>query len=212
MTRAAVAAFAALALLFGGGAALAKKDAKPPPPRECTADHNTLPVTNLEQLVEKKKGMVVFNAKSPCLGRAGQPPLPAVVLELPKYEAPYVLRIESMIAGSFVMPRVEMLNADGTVSRVIEAASFRKRTSVVSVDVFMKAEHAGEARVLLFPDPAEIGKSEQRTVMGLQSTYIYTGTWNSGTDTTQNLQQVDEGKVHVQLVGDAWDEKGRRRK
>ena len=132
-------------------------------------------------------------------------------LELPKFEAPYVLRIESLISGSFMMPRVEMLGADGTVTRVIDAKSFRKRTSVVSVDVFMKAEHAGETRVLLFPDPEEIGKSEQRTVLGMQGTYIYTGTWYSGTDTTQNLQQVDEGKLTVLLVGDAWDAKGRRR-
>jgi hypothetical protein len=210
--RRAVAGLAACALLFGGDAAFAgKKPKKPPPPRECTADHNTLPVTNLEQLLTKRKGVVLFNEKSPCLSRQGQPPLPAAVLELPKFEAPYILRIESLISGSFVMPRVEMLGADGTVTRVIEAGSFRKRTTVVSVDVFMKPENAGETRVLLFPDPAEIGKSEQRTVMSMQSTYIYTGTWNSGTDTTQNLQQVDEGRLTVLLVGDAWDDKGRRR-
>jgi len=211
VTRRAVATFAACALLAGHAALAAKKPKPPPPPRECTGDHNSLPVTNLEQLLAKKKGVVVFNEKSPCLSREGQPPLPAVVLELPKFEAPYVLRIESQIAGSFVMPRVEMLGADGAVTRVIDAASFRKRTSVVSADVFMKAEHAGETRMLLFPDPVEIGKSEQRTVMGMQGTYIYTGTWYSGTDTTQNLQQVDEGRVTVRPIGAGWDEKGRRK-
>jgi len=209
--RRAVVGLAACALLLGGGSALAARKDKKPPPRECTTDHNTLPVTNLELLLAKKKGIVVFNEKSPCLTREGQPPLPAAVLELPKFETPYVLRIESMISGSFVMPRVEMLGADGSVTRVIDAASFKKRTSVVSVDVFMKAEHAGETRVLLFPDPAEIGKSEQRTVMGMQGTYVYTGTWYAGSDTTQNLQQVDEGRITVRLVGDAWDEKGRRK-
>lgn len=152
----------------------------------------------------------MFNEKSTCLARAGLPPLPAVVLELPAFEGAYVLRVESLITGSFVMPRIEMLGTDGAVTRVIDQASFKKRTSVVSVDIFMKPENAGERRVLLFPDPAEIGKSEQRTVMGLQSTYIYTGTYNSGTDTTQNLQQVDEGRLSIRLVGDAWDEKGRR--
>jgi hypothetical protein len=181
-------------------------------PRECTADLTGLPVTPVEQLVAKRKGMVLFNAKSPCFVREGQPPLPVAVLELPPFDGPYVLRFESIITNAFVMPRIEMLDEDGMVTRVIDATAFRKRTSVVSADVFVKLENAGERRVRVFPDPGEIGKSEQRTVMAMQSTYIYTGSWMSGTDTTHSINQVDAGRVQVSLIGDAWDERGRRRK
>jgi hypothetical protein len=207
--RAVMAMLAAAACMAATPADAGKKKA---PPRECTADLAGLPVTPVEQLVAKKRGMVLFDAKSPCFVREGQPPLPVAVLELPPFEGPYVLRFESIITSAFVMPRIEMLDEEGMVTRVIGAAAFRKRTSVVSADVFVKPENAAERRVRLFPDPGEIGKSEQRIVMGMQSTYIYNGSWTSGTDTTHSLNQVDAGRVQVSLIGDAWDERGRRRK
>jgi hypothetical protein len=195
-----IAALAAT-LAVGGAAESAEKPA--PAPRTCTDTISELPVIGVEQLLKKRKIGVGLSARSACYLREGQPPLPAAVLTLPEYTAPYVLRVESTITDSLVLPRIEMLAEDGTVTRVIEGSAFRRRTTVASVDIFIKPEHAHERRVLLFPDPAEIGKSEARTTLMAVGSPNY---WMSGMDSTRVINQVDTGKLVVSLVGEIWEQ------
>lgn len=178
--------------------------------RQCASSVAELTATALTELVAKKNGKFSFSAKSDCLVRDDHPPLPALLLELPEFPGPYVLRLESLIGDSFVMPRLEFYDGEGRFTRSVDQSAFRNRTTVVSADVFFRPEHAAERRVLVIPDPAALGKTRERTTLESRGAYMLYAAWFSGADTTVTLNQVEVGKLVVSLIGEPWEKKKKR--
>jgi hypothetical protein len=186
-------------------------DGKAPPPRVCVGSHSELPVTSLEKHFLEKKGRLKLDMKSPCLQRTGEVPVPAMLFALPELDAPYVVRIESIVSQTFVMPRIDMLGADHAPLRTIDHTRFKRRANSTTADIFMNAEHASERFLLIYADPAQIGTTDERLSMGLQSTFIGTGTWMSGSDTKTTVHAVETGSLVVSLVGERWEKAKKKR-
>jgi hypothetical protein len=187
------------------GAALAAK--KKDEPRKCAASTGELTVISLEQHVEKKKGKFVLGKKSECLVTADGGNLPAVLVELPPFTQSYVVNIRSLLGGTVLAPRVDVLDANKVPRRSLGLADLKSRGDSLSLDVFINKENADERYLALYPDPSAFGRGESRSSMGTQTTYIATGYWISGTDSKHVVNYVDAGTLMVTLKGPQWDKK-----
>ncbi|MBM0107380.1 hypothetical protein JM946_21790 [Steroidobacter sp. S1-65] len=176
-------------------------------PRVCAASTAELKVVSLEEHVKKKKGKFVLGKKSECLVTSDGINLPAVLVELPPFVEPYVVNIQSLLGGTVLAPRVDALDAAKAHRRSLGLADVKSRGDSLSIDVFMNQENAEERYLVLYPDPEALGRGESRSSMGMQTTYIATGYWMSGTESKQLVNYVDAGTLIVTLKGSQWDKK-----
>jgi hypothetical protein len=197
-------AFAVLACCAAGAAMAAKKKEGP---RECVANIAELTVVSLEQQVKKKKGKFVLGKKSECLVMPDAGNLPAVLVELPQFTQPYAVNIRSLLGGTVLAPRVDMLDVNKTQRRSFGLADLKSRGDSLSVDIFINDDNADERYLVLYPDPSAFGHGESRSSMGMQTSYVGTGYWISGTDTKRVVTYVDAGTLIVALKGPQWEKK-----
>ena len=139
----------------------------------------------------------------------------AARLALPSFADPYVLRVESLFRGGYVMPRLEFLDADGKLTREVDAKSFRQRGAEVSTDIFMKADNAAERFFVIYPDPAQIGRGVERSALNVQSAFVPISPggvlWMSGSDKTTTVTQSELGRLVISLLSEQWDAKRKAR-
>jgi len=176
-------------------------------PRVCATSSAELKAVVLEEHVKKKKGKFALGKKSECLVTADGISLPAVLVELPPFVESYVVNIRSLLGSTVLAPRVDVLDATKAHRRTLGLADVKSRGDSLSIDVFINQENADERYLVLYPDPASLGRGESRSSMGAQTTYIATGYWVSGTDTKQLVNYVDAGTLIVTLKGSRWDKK-----
>lgn len=176
-------------------------------PRVCAASSTELKVVSLEEHVKKKKGKFVLGKKSECLVTSDGINLPAVLVELPPFVEPYVVNIRSLLGGTVLAPRVDVLDAAKTQRRSLGLADVKSRGDSLSIDVFMNRDNADERYLVLYPDPSALGRGESRSSMGTQTAYIATGYWTSGTESKQLVNYVDAGTLIVTLKGSQWEKK-----
>ncbi|WP_116807936.1 hypothetical protein [Steroidobacter cummioxidans] len=174
-------------------------------PRVCAASNADLKAVALEEHVKKKKGKFVLGKKSECLVTSEGISLPAVLVELPPFVEPYVVNIRSLLGGTVLAPRVDVLDATKMQRRSLGSTDIKSRGDSLSMDVFVNQENADERYLVLYPDPASLGRGESRSSMGAQTTYIATGYWISGTDSKQLVNYVDAGTLIVTLKGSRWE-------
>lgn len=176
-------------------------------PRVCAASSAELKVVLLEEHIKKKKGKFALGKKSECLVTNDGIDLPAVLVELPPFVEPYVVNIRSLLGGTVLAPRVDVLDAAKMQRRSLGLADVKSRGDSLSIDVFMNRDNADERYLVLYPDPAALGRGESRSSMGMQTTYIATGYWTSGTESKQQVNYVDAGTLIVTLKGSRWEKK-----
>lgn len=186
------------------GTALAGK--KKEEPRACVANVAELSVVSLEQHVKKKKGKFVLDKKSECLVTADGGNLPAVLVELPPFTQSYAVNIRSLLGSTVLAPRVDVLDANKVQRRSFGLAELKSRGDSVALDVFINKDNADDRYLVLYPDPSAFGQGESRSSMGVQSTYIATGIWMSGSDSKQVVNYVDAGTLIVTLKGPQWED------
>jgi hypothetical protein len=197
----AVALATAACLASSASHAAGKKDE----PRACAASIAELKSVLLEQHVKKKKGKFALGKKSECLVTADGISLPAVLVELPPFAEPYVVNIRSLLGKTVLAPRVDVLDATKTQRRSLGLADTKSRGDSLSIDVFINQDNADERYLVLYPDPTALGSGESRSSMGLQTAYIGTGYWTSGTESKQLVNYVDAGTLVVTLKGPRWE-------
>lgn len=197
----------ALAIVAGcaTGTALAAK--KKEEPRACVANAGELTVVSLEQHVKQKKGKFVLGKKSECLVTPDGGNLPAVLVELPPFTQSYAVNIRSLLGGTVLAPRVDVLDANKAQRRSLGLADLKSRGDSVSIDVFINKDNADDRYLVLYPDPSAFGRGEARSSMGMQTAYIGTGYWTSGTENKQVVNYVDAGTLIVTLKGPQWEKK-----
>lgn len=176
-------------------------------PRVCAASSAELKVVSLEEHVKKKKGKFVLGKKSECLATADGIDLPAVMVELPPFVEPYVVNIRSLLGSTVLAPRVDVLDAAKNQRRTLGLADVKSRGDSLSIDVFMNRDNADDRYLVLYPDPSALGHGESRSSMGMQTAYIATGYWTSGTESKQLVNYVDAGTLIVTLKGPQWEKK-----
>jgi hypothetical protein len=194
----------AIAACFAGCASLAAGK-KEEPPRVCAASTAELKAVLLEEHVKKKKGKFALGKKSECLVTADGINLPAVLVELPPFTESYVVNIQSLLGKTVLAPRVDVLDATKTQRRSLGIAETKSRGDSLSIDVFINQENADERYLVLYPDPTALGRGESRSSMGMQTAYIGTGYWMSGTESKQLVNYVDAGTLVVALKGPRWE-------
>lgn len=181
-----------------------------PVPPGCRASSRELVAASIEELVAKRRGRVKIDTKAPCL-RVGDLPLPAGLFELPAWEGPYSIRIESLVRGTYVLPRIDMLDAEHRVLRTLAHDHFTRRGASVSTQLFVNDANARERFLLIYPDPSQLGRQETQTRGGMGSAYTGVGMLFYGTDQTTTVQAVERGELVFALIGERWEKAKRPR-
>jgi hypothetical protein len=176
-------------------------------PRTCVASAAELTVVPLEDHVKRKKGKFVLGKKSECLLTADGFNLPAVIVELPAFTQSYSVNVRSMLGGTVLAPRVDVLDAQKAPRRSLGLQDVRRRGDSLELDVFVTRNGGDDRYLVLYADPSALGQGESRSSMGMQTAYIGTGYWMSGTDTKVQVNYVDEGTLMVTLKGPQWEKK-----
>lgn len=185
------------------GAALAAKEKEDK--RTCVANASELTVVSLEQHVKKKKGKFVLDKKSQCLVTADGGKLSAVLVELPPFTQSYAVNVRSLIGPTVLAPRIDVLDATKAQRRSFGVNELKSRGDSLAVDIFINKDNADDRYLVLYPDPSAFGGSQARSSMGMQTSYVGTGFWTSGTDKKQVVNYVDAGTLMVTLKGPQWD-------
>jgi hypothetical protein len=183
------------------------KNKKEEPPRTCVASAAELTVIPLEDHVKRKKGRFVLNKKSECLVTADGFNLPAVVVELPAFTQSYSVNVRSLLGGTVLAPRIDVLDAQKAPRRSLGLQDVRRRGDSLEIDVFVTKNDGDDRYLVLYPDPSVLGQGESRSAMGMQTTYIATGYWTSGAESKVQVNYVDEGTLLVMLKGPQWEKK-----
>jgi hypothetical protein len=181
-----------------------KKEAAP---RVCVAAPADLTVVSLENHVKQKKGKFALNEKSQCIVTPDGGKLAAVLVELPQFTQSYSVNVRSLLGATVLVPRIDVLNAQKEVRRSLGLTDVRRRGDSLELDVFVTKDSADDRFLLVYADPAAFGQAESRSTMGMQTSYIGTGYWTSGTETKQQINYVDEGTLLVSLKGPQWEKK-----
>jgi hypothetical protein len=176
-------------------------------PRTCVANAAELTVVPLEDHVKRKKGKFVLGKKSECFVTADGFNLPAVIVELPAFTQSYSVNVRSMLGGTVLAPRVDVLDAQKAPRRSLGLQDVRRRGDSLELDVFVTRNDGDDRYLVLYADPSALGQGESRSSMGMQTAYIGTGYWMSGTDTKIQVNYVDEGTLMVTLKGPQWEKK-----
>lgn len=185
----------------------AGKNKKEEVPRTCVASAAELTVIPLEDHVKQKKGKFVLGKKSECLATADGLNLPAVVVELPAFTQSYSVNVRSLLGGTVLAPRIDVLDAQKASRRSLGLQEVRRRGDSLELDVFVTQNDGDDRYLVLYPDPAALGQGESRSTMGMQTAYIATGYWTSGTESKVQVNYVDEGILMVTLKGPQWAKK-----
>jgi hypothetical protein len=181
-----------------------------PAPPGCRASSRELVAAGIEELVAKRRGRVKIDTKAPCL-LVGDLALPAGLFELPAWEGPYSIRIESLVRGTYVLPRIDMLDGEHRVLRTLEHDDFTRRGASVSTQMFLNDANANERYLLIYPDPSQLGRQETQTRGGTGAAYTGFGMLFYGTDQTTTVQAVERGELVFTLIGERWEKKQPRR-
>jgi Maltose operon periplasmic protein precursor (MalM) len=174
---------------------------------ECLADPAGLTVVSLAAYVKEKKGKFVLGEKSECLVTADGGNLPVVVVELPQFSEPYCVSVRSVVGASVLVPRIEVLDSQKTVRRSLGLADIHRRGDSLEVDLFVNEPDAADRYLVIHADAAAFGQGESRSTMGIQTTYVGTGYWTSGTEASRQINYVDKGTLFVELKGPQWEKK-----
>jgi hypothetical protein len=142
-----------------------------------------------------------INETTPCVKGANGAAV-YVVYALPASDAPYVIGVSSLAAGSTMFaPRVLMLGGDGAVKREFSGSAIEFRGNGLGV---MIRSHADETYLVVASDPTVAGQTNSRIV---EATQVYTGSTgygtyqvHTGTDTNENYTMAHNGRVAITLT------------
>jgi hypothetical protein len=183
------------------------KNKKEEAPRTCVASVAELTVVPLEGYVQRKKGKFVLDKKSECLATPDGFNLPAVLVELPTFTQSYSVNVRSLLRGTVLAPRIDVLDAQKAQRRSVGLQDVRRRGDSLELDVFVTQNDGDDRYLVLYPDPGALGQGESRSSMGMSTAYIGTGYWTSGTESKVQVNYVDEGTLVVTLKGPQWAKK-----
>jgi hypothetical protein len=130
-----------------------------------------------------------------------------VIVELPAFTQSYSVNVRSMLGGTVLAPRVDVLDVQKAPRRSLGLQDVRRRGDSLELDVFVTKNDGDDRYLVLYADPSALGQGESRSSMGMQTAYIGTGYWMSGTDTKVQVNYVDEGTLMVTLKGPQWEKK-----
>jgi hypothetical protein len=179
----------------------------PAAPADCAASPSELRSVDVSDLFLRHKGELDVKTHAGCLRLQGGSELPAVLLALPSFGAPYALRFEAPLdEGGYLQPRVEMLDANYQTLRSFGAERVRRRGTQLSLEVFINEANAAERFVLLHADLEHLGEEDHRTTSRSQTLFVGTGYIILGSDHTAALRSSTEGHLKVLLIGEQWDQ------
>lgn len=205
MTR--LRALGAIGLLGATTAACAT--AAPPPPaaltyarQDCSATPDLSTAVSLTPDKERAVHLVAspIGPDTPCLTRAGVA-VPYVLYALPADFGDKTLNVGSSLEQLRIFaPSVEILDAQGDVTRAFERREYYYRGPVYSVQ--FRPRH-GEAYLLVTAAPDLIGQQYDAIQIGVATTVVstglYTAVMNSGTEAKQLRTFSYDGTVRVAI-------------
>jgi hypothetical protein len=161
---------------------------------------------DLAELFLKHGGDIELKSGASCLRTEKGTELPALLLALPAFDAPYSVRIAALLGNSYYLePRADMLDEQFQVVRTFGAERLKRRGTEMSMQVFIDAPNANERFVLLYADPQHFADKDQKTTSQAQTLYVGTGFIIMGNELTQGLSTTTIGKLNITLVGEQWD-------
>jgi hypothetical protein len=192
-----------LSLLLAAAGSFA---ATPQPAPGCASSRSELKAVNVTELVLKHKGELDLKSQAGCLKLENGMELPAFLLELPPFEFPYAIRMEApMGGGTYLLPRIDILDAEFKSVRTFPAARFKRRGIEMSLEVFINPSNAPERYVLIYADPDHLGEQDLQTTSVSKMLFVGTGFFIAGDDKTTARHSASEGKLTVSLVGEQRD-------
>lgn len=191
-----------LAGLLAGASAQAADVAAPP---ACVSASALKPV-DLADLFLRHDGEIELKGGASCMRTEKGVELPALLLALPAFEAPYSVRIAALLGHAYYLePRVDLLDGQFQVLRSFGAERLKRRGTEMSMQVFIDAANAGEKYLLLYADPEHFADKDQKTTSQAQTVYVGTGFLILGNEQTEGLSATTIGKLNITLVGEQWD-------
>jgi hypothetical protein len=172
----------------------------------CVSLRAELKARDVAELFLKNRGEIDLKSQAGCLKLENGIELPAILLALPTFDAPYAIRMEApMGSGNYLLPRVDMLDTEFKSLRSFGAERFKRRGTEVSLEVFINSSNASERFLLIYADPEHLGEQDQRTTSESKMVFVGTGFFIAGDDKTTARHSASEGKLTVSLVGEQWD-------
>ena len=179
----------------------ASKGVPEPPP--CAETIEQLERRPLQELFLKKSGEFRLDRAAGCL-KSGELEVPAVLLLLPDYTESYAVRVVAPIAKTYVAPKVQMLDANLTPTREVDATGFKRRGTEISTEIFLNAENSMERYLLVQPDLQRVGQFDARLVTVIDPIFVGTGIVMGGKEQTKTVSAVDSGPLVISLLGGRW--------
>lgn len=159
-----------------------------------------------------KKNEVVFDETSPCVRQGDGTPSIYHVFSLPQSAQPYLITVRTAPVGpAYLVVTADILAADGSVTRQIDAKGFSFRGTSLSALV---RSRPGEQYLVVKSDPSRAGfgfdqisetsllyATTTTTTMtsksGKTTTFTSTGTMPVGGSTNHNFVFSHNGSLHV---------------
>ncbi|MBS0366061.1 MAG: hypothetical protein JSR67_09585 [Proteobacteria bacterium] len=211
LTQPAATVLLAASLALTGATPFAAAAPAPPTPA-CANARAELKSIDVTELFLKQKGQLDLRSQAGCLKLDTGLELPAFLLRLPDFEAPYAIRMEAPFGnGTYLLPRIDMLDGEFKTLRTIGAESARRRATEMSLVVFENSSNAAERYLLIYADPGHLAEQDQRTISQSTMVFVGTGFFIAGDDRTTSRHSSTEGKLTVSLVGPQWDQAVRSR-
>jgi hypothetical protein len=176
------------------------------PAPSCANSRADLKARDIAELFLKHKGELDLKSQVGCLKLESGVELPAFLLGLPAYESPYSIRMEAPLGnGTYLLPRIDMLDAQFNTLRSFGAEHLKHRGSEMSLDIFVNSTNANERYVLIYADPQHLGEEDSKMVSQSKMVFVGTGFFIAGDDKTTTRHSASEGKLTVTLQGAQWD-------
>ncbi|HEX5314746.1 MAG TPA: hypothetical protein VFX38_07590 [Gammaproteobacteria bacterium] len=123
----------------------------------------TLPAT---ALTIGTRQVIHLAESSPCITAGSGVNEPAVLLSLPVSSDTYYVTVRVWRGAKIVVPRIELLDGNRRPVQTLTYRDMRYAGGALTATIFVEPGRTAPAFLLLYPDPALVGKSVERIQQG----------------------------------------------
>ncbi|MGH2507930.1 MAG: hypothetical protein ACRETC_04095 [Gammaproteobacteria bacterium] len=125
---------------------------------------------------------------------------PADLLKLPVSRTVYYVTVRTRRAPMMLMPRLEFLDGKRQVLDTLTYKNMKSKGNAMSVAFFVKPGKGQPTYLLVYPDPALIGKKHQRLQQSEALNYYVFYASISGAERKSTITYAEQGTLEIRLV------------
>lgn len=126
----------------------------------------------------------------------------ALKLELPEFNEPYIIKLESRVRHNrALVPKLRLIDADGEITRTIDREQFVFNMNKYELSLFINEQQKNERFLLISEDPAARNQTQNTLSVNINTMVLGNGVaFNYGSGDIRNtITSTHGGEIDVKL-------------